>query len=1187
MRATFNKRYMIQKMFKGGLLRPPCVELSSVSLKFKGNLASSNEVLKALETLAQALNDVTTYGGLDEKLAEYAFFPLSQIFNESQRISAQCVELAVKCLQVLVEKGWRAKLSPQLGKQLLILMTLISGGPPTQSQSQGSSTLARPRSEELIVAVFDCVSSLCRALRGPEAASSIFNEVGSTTIIDQTVYVLLEGVVDGASDAIQKSAATALNALLSRITDRVVLASLLPRTVSTLTKTLRTTSQSRRSYKLLCVCLDALTLNVRSVLNDSVVSSTNANTSKKTETGPLVLDQSWLNATVSQIKLALSNVIRLRNHEKAEVRHCLLGLCLMVLEDCPKSLAESLSMMVETIVVLAHIDGDELDNEAYNALKHLLTCSETVLGILKSSLHSWIVALPRVMQSTDDAAKHRAIRQISTAFQALSDIQVKSDILDDTMTMSLHDSVSNIILSSPKSPQPLGTSIDSALETLGISSDAHSNSFQPIILERQSQKETLSEIQTMIARSGNANTSYSMTRSMLNKLYQSSGDSFVSSFWLTLSFLKSTPPDIIMSDDILDLGPGPSSPSRPQLIEELYSMALPTLTDLQVSDSNDWRTPALALEAVALQAGQLQETFRPELIDTLYPILQLMGSNNPILQNHAMTCLNIVTASCNYPDASTLVIENVDYLINSVALKLNTFDISPQAPRVLLMMIKLCGSRLISHLDDVIGSIFAVLDAFHGYPKLVELLFGVLGAIVDEGAKKPTFLAISSGDEGTLHQRPRMSPQPRSVSSIASWFKERREKRTRELKIERSDPETLEPHPKKPWAPSPATPADEADEMDTNSQADQSEQPQEPEEKPLSKPHALLLNIIKSIPPHLSSPSPFLRRSLLSILTRGLPVLAQNEKSFLPLINDIWPSVSARITLPSQAGKEIPSLSTSIKEQKTHFDDSGIQEETFVTVASCTAIGTMCKGAGDFMSSRIEHEFPRWAKLYKISWSQVNEDAKKVAERHRQQLAKKKIQDKESPSNTTSRGIVRVIDDSSQLSPHPGFAITKSFTHHHSIWKALTSLYTTILSNVRLPADIGDNICYSLGEWITFFHPELYSANTWQVEAGDGTCTPQGNLDKGDIDNETRWSQGTLEEAKRALRAMNSWNPDLTWFICMQGMVGHLGYQKPNPDRGTELLKGTVVEKMNRELARLGSDVDLVDSRWKFTELVF
>ncbi|EGD93607.1 hypothetical protein TESG_01149 [Trichophyton tonsurans CBS 112818] len=1055
-----------QKTFQK--LRPPCVELSSITLKFKGNLASSSEVLRALDTLYQTLQDVISYNGLDEKLAEYSFFPLSQIFNESQRISAQCVELALKCLQILIEKGWRSRLSAELGKQLLILMTLLSGGAPAQASGP-----SRPRSEELVVAAFDCVSSMCHVLHGAAAAASIFNEIGSSTIIDQTVYVLLEAIVDGASSDIQRSAAVALKSLQGRITNRVVLASLLPRTVSSLTKVLRGTAQQRRSYKLLCACLEGLTLNIRFVLNDSVVSSTTDEAQTNTGTGPLVLDNSWLNATASQIKLALSNVIRLRNHEREEVRHSLLGLCLMVIEDCSNSLADSMAMMVETVVVLAH-SPTEKDDEAYFSLKHLLTSSETVAGVLKSSLYSWIVALPRVMQSADEAAKSRVIRQISTAFEALSDTHIKSDILDDTMATSLHDSISAILMSSPTPLQPLGPPIDARPEALSLTGQSHSNTFQPVIFERQSQKETLIELQTMISRLSNADLSLNMARTMLKKLYQSSGDSFVSSLWLTLSFLKSASPDTLMIDEVLNVEPDLSATSRPQLIEEIYSLALPILTDMQNVDPDDWRTPALALEAVALQAGQLQESFRPELIDTLYPILQLMGSSNPALQNHAMTCLNIVTASCNYPDASTLVIENVDYLINSVALKLNTFDISPQAPRVLLMMIKLSGSRLIPHLDDIISSIFAVLDAFHGYPKLVELLFGVLGAVVDEGARQPALLAISHGEESAVPQHRKLPAQPRQVSSIAAWIKERHEKRSRELQIEENSLEPLEPHPKKPWSSSP-------------------------------------------------------------------------EKS------------------AGEEGRESQALSTTLKENKAQINDSGIQEETFVTVASCTAIGTMCKGAGDFMSSRIEHEFSRWKRLYISFWHQVKDDAEKSAERHRQQLAKKQIQEAKSSGSTASGGLVRILDGSNQPLPRASFTITKSFTRHHSLWKALTTLYITILSHVSLPADTGDEICYALADWITFFHPELYSSDTLKDDGNSDDI-----MNDQDVDSETRWSQGTLKEAKRALRAMNSWNPDLTWLACVQTGVRHHNSRNTGFDAQKQLQP--IAEKMNHELERLLGD---------------
>ncbi len=49
------------------------------------------------------------------------------------------------------------------------------------------------------------------------------------------------------------------------------------------------------------------------------------------------------------------------------------------------------------------------------------------------------------------------------------------------------------------------------------------------------------------------------------------------------------------------------------------------------------------------------------------------------------------------------------------------------------MMINLAGPSLLPFLDDLIESIFVVLESFHGYKKLVELLFTALKAVVDQG----------------------------------------------------------------------------------------------------------------------------------------------------------------------------------------------------------------------------------------------------------------------------------------------------------------------------------------------------------------------------------------------------------------------------------------------------------------------
>ena len=96
--------------------------------------------------------------------------------------------------------------------------------------------------EELVTAGFNCFSAIFNALGGPAADRTVYHEVGTATIVDQAVYVLLEGVGDDRSDNLRLAAGKALQALYYRITDRVVLASIMPRTVSALTKVLKPTT---------------------------------------------------------------------------------------------------------------------------------------------------------------------------------------------------------------------------------------------------------------------------------------------------------------------------------------------------------------------------------------------------------------------------------------------------------------------------------------------------------------------------------------------------------------------------------------------------------------------------------------------------------------------------------------------------------------------------------------------------------------------------------------------------------------------------------------------------------------------------------------------------------------------------------------------------------------------------------
>jgi hypothetical protein len=88
-------------------------------------------------------------------------------------------------------------------------------------------------------------------------------------------------------------------------------------------------------------------------------------------------------------------------------------------------------------------------------------------------------------------------------------------------------------------------------------------------------------------------------------------------------------------------------------------------------------------------------------------------------------------------------------------------------------------------------------------------------------------------------------------------------------------------------------------------------------------------------------------------------------------------------------------------------------------------------------------------------------------------------------------------------------------------------LFLTVLSHVRLPLEMGDRICEVLGGWVALFvGPDYYFRSEEARRAG------------GQVD----------ESVETAIRAMEVWNEDLTWFIFMRhrvkagsGSTGHCG----------------------------------------------
>lgn len=894
------------------------MELSQVALRFQAKKATARDIIAALESLLQTLRTVTKQDhALDSKLAEYAFFPLSHIFRESKSVPARALELGLQCLQILISRGWRNTIAPELAKQLLILLTFLAGGSGTEAKSKDVN-------EELGAIAFACSASLFQV--SDAAGLSVKGSVDPANfpVLGHSVSVLLDGVSNGPSTKVRQAALNALDALVSNISDQEALKNFFPGIVSSLTKLLCSGNRIKGPFRILEGCIQVLDKVILKVVSDGDSSEPDkpqddaagfekAVISRRSFVG----NDPWLEATSSQLKLALANILPLRYHDRDEVRKALFQLCISILERGQRSLHQSVPMIVETSIIICTQSSEVDVIELQDNLNAVLNENMDLLDVLKSALRDWLVALPRVMQSSDDVSQKRCINQISMAFKTIGTHGATFDTLDEVAINNLRASVSAAIQASAVKAIQDVPEIYLEVSQLVVSNSESGNirRFPEIMFNKSSQKATMAAFQSLMSHINSTSSSQKLRRDVVESLRTATGDEQLASLWLSLQFLCCSDPSIKDFDRFI---PSQAHDRNAQniLLDDVYDFSLSLLSKPTYDSDVDWRLQALSLQAVTLQARQQRFEFRPELVDALYPILERLGSSNVALQHQAITALGFVSNACDYASPRELIIDNVDYLVNAVALKLNTFDISPQAPQVLVMMLQLCGPRLIPYLDDLIESIFTILEYYHGYPKLVESMFSVLSSIIEE-QKKASATAITAKPEPTSRIR---NYKPPNIADLATQLRERL--------IEKPH---LDPLPSPPSSPDP-----EAEAEDEPSSPPPSEPPPEDNPAPLSKSLQTVTSIATLTQHHLPTSSPSLRLLLLRLLPSAFAPLSHHQDTLLPLVNSLWPVLVARLYDP----------------------------EPYICIAACQALVSLCRTAGDFMSSRFDNE---WGKILSLA----------------------------------------------------------------------------------------------------------------------------------------------------------------------------------------------------------------------------
>jgi hypothetical protein len=811
--------------------------------------------------------------------------------------------------------GWGGSLEPALSGQLLILFTFLAK--PSSADNGIAAT-----SDDLQSLAMKCMADLLTETARTQAAKEAMTATSNIPALGEAVLVMLDTLTDAKSNSTKVQAVAALKAVIHAISDDDALASFLPKLVSSLTKLLTPSSSNRPGFRVVEQSLGVLSTLILRLLSDRATKNLPETSSENVSpNNNVVRSVSWLQATASQIKVALANVFKLQSHDKPEVRRSLLQLCLVIVQECRTSLSLCTAMAIEAAISLAG-RGDNQDTVETD-LKTLLSSDIRLADVLRESLHGWVVSLPRLMQSKDDHVRRQAIHQISVSLRLLDQ---DATLVDERLADGLRDGISTILTDSNGLEELAVHQTEQTGQAVLLGSST-SLTFEPLKLRLKGQEDMMVEFRLLVRELAGSKSAVIVLQELMRTIDLGSQEVRLASFWVAVNLLKDMTQTESVFDDFIDMGvPNP----REELLDDMYSQAVTILNQRGEATEMSWHFYALALETIALQAIRYKAGFRAELSEVLYPVLHHLGDSNEALRHHALTCLNILSAECDYANAGELVVANVDYIVNAVGLKLAVGDVSPQAPQVLLMMMRLCGPSLLPYLDDLVGSIFDALERYHGYSKLTELLFSVLRGMTEEGVKAP-LLAITLGEDDAKPKNHKIALAMSDVIEAVRRLDSEAHKRKEEDENDSNDP-----FPQEPWKTDTTTPSEPQDE--STDQQEQSTETQSTEPPPPApRTYDILLRISELTQHYLTTSSPNLRTSLLSLLRTTIPALAKHENSFLPLINTLWPVLLPRLQDP----------------------------EAYVVSNALDILALMCEHAGDFMRSRIDDAWEVFGKLHR------------------------------------------------------------------------------------------------------------------------------------------------------------------------------------------------------------------------------
>lgn len=346
------------------------------------------------------------------------------------------------------------------------------------------------------------------------------------------------------------------------------------------------------------------------------------------------------------------------------------------------------------------------------------------------------------------------------------------------------------------------------------------------------------------------------------------------------------------------------------LIDEMTSkLNSPQTLDHSSSALTSYRvyemTYSIAIDSIGILSNGLSfEDFQQDfLIDYLYPLLEaLTYQSNPIIQQHAKTSLQLIVKNYYNGSLINLIMDNLDYLIDCLSLKLSVASsLTPSIPGILLVILKISGIELLltNQLNDILSEMFTLIDSYHGYSSLVEGFFFVFGELIQQIEHHYNIQNEKKRGDGIVASNSRYKPWGmKNIDQVLKLIDDS-EKIIDPFKNYDSKKEYFKRKRDVPFSEQMEDSDDEDDVDEDNDEkmggVDSGEVATWDSEIP-KQIYEIIQKLFNYSFRLLSHPSKTLKFQILTMLNKIYPLLSSNYNMALPLISKHWPILLGLVT---------------------------------------------------------------------------------------------------------------------------------------------------------------------------------------------------------------------------------------------------------------------------------------------------